>query len=46
MNLERKRLAQSVDESPASYAQIAWALTVISPEMMFYHQKTRHIAAS
>ena len=34
MNLERKCLAQSVDESPASYAPIAWALTVISPEEM------------
>ena len=32
MNLERKHLAQSVDESPASYAPIARALTVISPE--------------
>ena len=34
MNLERKRLTQSVDESPASYALIAWALTVISSEEM------------
>ena len=34
MNLERKRLAQSLDESLASYAPIAWALTTISPEEM------------
>ena len=34
MNLERKRLAQSLDESPASYAPIARVLTTISPEEM------------
>ena len=34
MNLERKSLAQSIDESPASYAPIARALTTISPEEM------------
>lgn len=32
INLERKRFAQSVDESPASYAPIARALTIISSE--------------
>ena len=34
MNLERKRLAQSIGESPASYVPIAWALTTISLEEM------------
>ena len=34
INLERKRLAVSVDESPASYAPIFRALTTISPEEM------------
>jgi len=34
MNLERKRLAVSVDEIPASYGLIVRALTTISPEEM------------
>jgi len=34
MNLEKKHLVQSLDESPASYAPIAQALTAVSPEEM------------